>query len=104
MKSRVFVTQKSSQKNYSRAAKFGRIIFILQEGTIYDANKAKQDIEDVFKKEQFDPETDKVVLSGDPLAIGLVLFVTGKCANKLNILKWDKQSSDYYPIEIDNKR
>ena len=44
---------------------------------------------------------DYLLLTGDPALIGVACSIVSDITNgKYNILKWDKQERQYYPIEI----
>ena len=44
---------------------------------------------------------DYLLLTGDPALIGVACSIVSDITNgKFNILKWDKQERQYYPIEI----
>ena len=44
---------------------------------------------------------DYLLLTGDPAIIGVACSIVSDITNgKYNILKWDKQERQYYPIEI----
>ena len=44
---------------------------------------------------------DYLLLTGDPAIIGVACSIVSDMTNgKYNLLKWDKQESQYYPIEI----
>ena len=44
---------------------------------------------------------DYLLLTGDPAIIGVACSIVSDITNgKFNILKWDKQERQYYPIEI----
>ena len=46
-------------------------------------------------------EHDYLLLTGDPALIGVACSIVSDITNgKFNILKWDKQERQYYPIEI----
>ena len=48
----------------------------------------------------FKPD-DYLLLTGDPALIGVACSIVSDITNgKFNILKWDKQERQYYPIEI----
>ena len=45
--------------------------------------------------------TDYLLLTGDPAIIGVTCSIVSDMTNgKDNLLKWDKQERQYYPIEI----
>ena len=44
---------------------------------------------------------DYLLLTGDPAIIGVAWSIVSDMTNgKYNLLKWDKQERQYYPIEI----
>ena len=44
---------------------------------------------------------DYLLLTGDPAIIGVACSIVSDITNgKYNLLKWDKQERQYYPIEI----
>ena len=46
-------------------------------------------------------EGDYLLLTGDPAIIGVACSIVSDMTNgKYNLLKWDKQEKQYYPIEI----
>ena len=46
-------------------------------------------------------ENDHLLLTGDPAIIGVACSIVSDITNgKYNVLKWDKQERQYYPIEI----
>ena len=48
----------------------------------------------------YKPE-DYLLLTGDPAIIGVACSIVSDITNgKYNVLKWDKQERQYYPIEI----
>ena len=45
--------------------------------------------------------SDYLLLTGDPAIIGVACSIVSDMTNgKYNLLKWDKQERQYYPIEI----
>ena len=45
--------------------------------------------------------TDYLLLTGDPAIIGVACSIVSDITNgKYNLLKWDKQENQYYPIAI----
>src|SRR6056300_739557 len=46
-------------------------------------------------------DKDYLLLTGDPAIIGVACSIVSDITNgKYNLLKWDKQERQYYPIEI----
>ena len=90
----------SPKINIIGAQKYGDFKFLLSEFSqmifspgplIYKLRKGLKD----FK------EKDYLLLTGDPALIGVACSIVSDITNgKFNILKWDKQERQYYPIEI----
>ena len=86
--------------NIMGAAKYGKFEFLLPEFSqiifspgplIFKLRKALKD----FTTE------DYLLLTGDPAIIGVTCSIVSAMTNgKYNLLKWDKQERQYYPIEI----
>jgi hypothetical protein len=94
-------TQSGSPKiNIMGASKYGEFKFLLPEFSqiifspgplIFKLRKALKD----FTTE------DYLLLTGDPAIIGVACSIVSDMTNgKYNLLKWDKQEKQYYPIEI----
>ena len=94
-------TQAGNPKiNIMGAQKYGQFKFLLPEFSqmIFSPGplvfKLRQGLKD-FKK------GDHLLLTGDPALIGVACSIVSDITNgKYNILKWDKQEKQYYPIEI----
>ena len=94
-------TQSGSPKiNIMGASKYGEFKFLLPEFSqiIFSPGplifKLKQSLKD------YKPE-DYLLLTGDPAIIGVACSIVSDMTNgKYNLLKWDKQEKQYYPIEI----
>ena len=94
-------TQSGAPKiNIMGAAKYGKFQFLLPEFSqiifspgplIFKLRKALKD----FTTE------DYLLLTGDPAIIGVACSIVSDMTNgKYNLLKWDKQERQYYPIQI----
>ena len=94
-------TQSGNPKiNIMGASEFGKFKFLLPEFSqiifspgplIFKLRKALKD----FTTE------DYLLLTGDPAIIGVACSIVSDMTNgKYNLLKWDKQERQYYPIEI----
>jgi hypothetical protein len=97
---RVFVTQEQPGKNILPAKKFGDIKILMpcnfQAG--FSAGQVAQEL--MYKLSDY-KETDFLLLIGDPVIIGITVAVAAHWANgKVGMLKWDRQSNDYYPVKI----
>ena len=94
-------TQSGNPKiNIMGASKYGEFKFLLPEFSqiifspgplIFKLRKALKD----FTTE------DYLLLKGDPAIIGVACSIVSDMTNgKYNLLKWDEQERQYYPIEI----
>ena len=94
-------TQSGSPKiNIMGASKYGEFKFLLPEFSqiIFSPGPL------IFKLRQslknYRP-SDYLLLTGDPAIIGVACSIVSDMTNgKYNLLKWDKQEKQYYPIEI----
>ena len=94
-------TQSGNPKiNIMGASNYGKIKFLLPEFSqiIFSPGplvfKLRKGLKD-FK------EGDSLLLIGDPAIIGVACSIVSDITNgKYNLLKWDKQERQYYPIEI----
>jgi len=94
-------TQSGNPKiNIMGAAKYGKFKFLLPEFSqmIFSPGplifKLKKGLESFKKK-------DYLLLTGDPAIIGVACSIASDITNgKYNVLKWDKQERQYYPIAI----
>jgi len=94
-------TQSGSPKiNIMGASKYGEFKFLLPEFSqiIFSPGplifKLKQSLKE-YRSE------DYLLLTGDPAIIGVACSIVSDMTNgKYNLLKWDKQERQYYPIEI----
>ena len=95
-------TQAGNPKiNIMGASKYGEFKFLLPEFSqiifspgplIFKLRKSLKD---------YRPE-DYLLLTGDPAIIGVACSIVSDMTNgKYNLLKWDKQERQYYPIAID---
>ena len=94
-------TSKGEPKiNIVGARKYGDFKFLLPEFSqmIFSPGplvfKLRQGLKDFNEK-------DHLLLTGDPAIIGVACSIVSDITNgKYNLLKWDKQERQYYPISI----
>jgi hypothetical protein len=93
----VYVIQEQPRHNLAPAMEYGTIVTLLPPG---DANFSVQSTLDELRAglKDFDSESDWLLLTGDPIAIGLATMVVSEESWRLNFLKWDKQERRYLPI------
>jgi len=86
--------------NIMGAAKYGEFKFLLPELSqmIFSPGPLIFKLRNLLKN--FKPD-DYLLLTGDPAIIGVACSIVSDMTNgKYNLLKWDKQERQYYPIEI----
>jgi len=97
----VYITQNMDGRNFIPAQKFGELRALLPE-----KSQILLDPAPILKKlrEGLDNFTDDdfLLLSGDPIIIGLSMMVADEVNHgRMKLLKWDKQEKTYYPVKID---
>ena len=94
-------TQSGAPKiNIMGASKYGKFEFLLPEFSqiIFSPGPLIFKLRKALKN--FTTE-DYLLLTGDPAIIGVACSIVSDMTNgKYNLLKWDKQERQYYPIEI----
>ena len=86
--------------NIIGAQKYGDLKFLLPEFSqmIFSPGPLIFKLKKLLK--DFKPE-DYLLLIGDPALIGVACSIVSDITNgKYNLLKWDKQERQYYPIKI----
>ena len=86
--------------NIMGAAKYGEFKFLLPELSqmIFSPGPLIFKLRNLLKNFKQD---DYLLLTGDPAIIGVACSIVSDMTNgKYNLLKWDKQERQYYPIEI----
>ena len=94
-------TQAGNPKiNIMGASSYGKLKFLLPEFSqmIYSPGPLIFKLRKLLKDFTTD---DYLLLTGDPAIIGVACSIVSDMTNgKYNLLKWDKQERQYYPIEI----
>ena len=86
--------------NIMGAAKYGKFEFLLPEFSqiIFSPGPLVFKLRKLLKN--YRPK-DYLLLTGDPAIIGVACSIVSDMTNgKYNLLKWDKQERQYYPIAI----
>lgn len=98
---RVFVVQEMSNHDISGALKYGEIVTLLP-ATVQVAFSPWPVIRTVRRKLLRMRPDDYLLLTGDPVIIGLVCAVAAQYnSGRYNVLKWDKRERLYIPVRID---
>ena len=94
-------TQSGKPKiNIMGASKYGEFKFLLPEFSqiIFSPGPLIFKLRQALKEYRTE---DYLLLTGDPAIIGVACSIVSDITNgKYNLLKWDKQERQYYPIEI----
>jgi len=86
--------------NIMSASKYGSFKFLLPEFSqiIFSPGPLIFKLRNLLKNYKQD---DYLLLTGDPAIIGVACSIVSQLTNgKYNLLKWDKQERQYYPITI----
>lgn len=96
---RVFVVQEQPKYDISHATKFGTIVIVLPPGNItYAIDHAVSRIRATLKDIT---ENDWLLLTGDPIAIGLATHFAAATLGKVRLLKWNRRDMEYIPMKLD---
>ena len=90
----------SPKINIMGAAKYGELKILLPELSqiIFSPGPLIFKLRKLLKN--FQPE-DYLLLTGDPAIIGVACSIVSDITNgRYNLLKWDRQERQYYPIKI----
>jgi hypothetical protein len=97
----VYITQEVRGRDLSDALGYGdlEILIPAKEQVSFSARSMVQQIESKLKAYTSD---DYLMLSGDPVCIGVACAIAAKENNgHFNVLKWDRLEEKYYSIEVD---
>ena len=86
--------------NIMCASKYGKFKFLLPEFSqiIFSPGPLIFKLRTLLKNYK---QEDYLLLTGDPAIIGVACSIVSQLTNgKYNLLKWDKQERQYYPITI----
>ena len=86
--------------NIMSASKYGKFRFLLPEFSqiIFSPGPLIFKLRNLLKNYR---TKDYLLLTGDPAIIGVACSIASDITNgKYNLLKWDKQENQYYPIAI----
>jgi|TARA_R100000995_G_scaffold84152_1_gene61991 hypothetical protein len=98
---KVYVIQENSKFNIISARQYGELIPIFEEGKqiMLSPAPAIQKLKYILRDFNDD---DFLLLIGDPSMIGLACAIAAdKNRGKFKVLKYDRRTYEYYPIDID---
>lgn len=98
---KVFVVQENNRVDYCDAERFGEVRFMTAEefkpmsSSLRNANI----LEDVrLHMGQFNPETDYLVLTGNPIVIGYAFHLALLKSPAVKCLQWDRFNGSYREV------
>lgn len=100
MENKVFIVQDDGRKNLSPALKFGNIVVLATRDMSTFSDTTRQISQIRSKLNGFDPSRDYLLLSGDPLLIGVATHLVAENHREVPCLKWDRMSMDYIPVTL----
>lgn len=105
----IYVAHKT-RLDLKEAEKFGRIVFATHEVDPYpaqgDAVRSRKEgiLKDMeFNLEKFDSRIDYLLMVGDPIYCGLLLFTAmqrTEAGDTVNVLRYDRLLKVYIPVEV----
>jgi hypothetical protein len=99
--SKVFVTQESVGRNFVPAQKYGELVSLFP-ATAQVVISSQPTVRKLRRLLKDYCDSDYLLLSGDPIIMGLSMMVASEHnLGRLQLLKWDKQEKDYYPVKVD---
>ena len=96
----VFITQEVRGRDLTDAIQFGdlQVLVPAKEQIAYSTQPTVRRIAKGLQKFEDD---DYLLLSGDPVIIGIALaYASIVNRGKVNVLKWDRLEAKYYPLHI----
>jgi hypothetical protein len=99
--SKVYVVQEMPTHNISPALKYGEIEVLLPSNTQIAFSTAPS-IRRMRNKLRDFKDSDYLLLTGDPVAIGLACAIASfNNGGRYVALKWDRRDNMYIPVKID---
>lgn len=97
----VYITQEVRGRDLSDALEFGDLDILIPFGDQV-ALSAMPTLRRMERKLVRFTSDDYLVLSGDPVCIGIACALAALANNgRFKVLKWDRLEQKYYPIEVD---
>lgn len=103
MTNKVYVVQENNYVDYSDAERFGELVFLTNsELKPVSGSLINEQITDLIDKklERF-TESDYLVLTGNPAAIGYAFHRAALAAPTVNVLLWDKMYGRYKSLAME---
>ena len=98
----VWITQENN-KNYSQAKNYGEPTFVtsFEYSSIANSKINSYILKDIdAMANKFNPETDYLLFTGDPVIIALCVHALLAIHGSVNVLKWQNQDKIYNSIKL----
>jgi hypothetical protein len=99
----VYVTQELKGRDLSSALTFGELQVVIPAAMEITPQNMDEVIDTAWEVlEPIEPKKDFILLSGDPVVIGLVCAVASECAfgKPLRVLRWDRLDEKYIQFDL----
>ena len=101
---RVYVMQEVPNRDFTKAAKFGKIVFLTaREPTQYGESPLNADImqEVATGLLPYRAGVDFVIPSGSPIVMAMCMMIIGRAGNKIKMLQWHNRERVYNEFVLD---
>lgn len=98
---KVFVVQENNKIDYSDAERFGDLVFLTVDEWkgVKNSLRDKNILEQVRTKiSAFDPATDYLLLTGNPIIIGYAFHEVMARSDTASCLQWDRFTNSYRAV------
>lgn len=99
--SKVFVVQENARLDYAPAEAYGDVVFMTaDEFSPVSSSIKNRDIKADIERHMsnFDPATDHLVLTGNPVVMGYAFHLAMLKANRVMCLQWDRFRAEYRQV------
>lgn len=98
----IFVTHEDPRLDYSPAYRWGdKLVAIFPPGSGQITLSPQAALANARTKLRTMTRDDYLILVGDPVMIGLCVAVAAEMIGRVRLLRWDKRSLSYTPVEVD---
>lgn len=116
LRSRVFIIQDDKKRDrvtgrllrdFSDAARFGRLVPLINRDVFVDDQLERLPaIHTIMRAKliDFNSLEDYVLLTGDPVAIAVAIFILTTLTDRIQLLKWNRETKQYFPVTLTEQR
>ena len=100
--STIYVTHEDPRLDYSPAYRWGdKIIAVFPPGAGQITLSPQSALANARARLSSMTRDDYLVLVGDPVMIGICVAVAAELVGRVKLLRWDKRSLSYVPVDVD---